>query len=621
MKKNIRLSGSTFGGESASEGEKQPRRKVGSVLVQRAVIFSAILLIVAVLAGSPIYHLAQRKYELRKAEHILNVQMNELERVLSGYNSDKIGDLAKFGFGAGLEIEISAYNGYTSAEEISGDEFIADREKARLLSAAWDGEIQYQTVQIDGKEYLRAAKGMDIPNQYSERTVFTIDLCLDSFGSGHASLIGLLTGFFAACLIAIPLKKRILTPSVRQITKLRDVAVSVADGDLDAHADESAPDEMGELGKALNNLSAQLSRNMYMLIIERNRLKHMLNGLSEGIIAIDADGQVTHTNPAIEKMFEQKHISLVLPDTRMRFLSDESVWQDFDSVIRSGEVIQRNLNLRDRIIRITISPIVDEIGVIAGAVGLFSDITQSERLERTRREYVSNVSHELRTPLTAVRALIEPLKEGMVTKEEDRMRYYDIILREVMRLSRLINDQLELSRLQSGGVAIEKKRISLDDLIYDVCDRYTSIAQEHGLSLNIESDLSLLPTVYANADRVEQMLIILLDNAIKYTEQGSVGVKVDWDEEKVNITVHDTGIGIAEEDLPYVFDRFYKVDKAHSGKGSGLGLSIAKELLNRMNEDISVSSTKGQGSAFTFTVHRDPTAEEISAESGKSADA
>ena len=116
--------------------------------------------------------------------------------------------------------------------------------------------------------------------------------------------------------------------------------------------------------------------------------------------------------------------------------------------------------------------------------------------------------------------------------------------------------------------------------------------------------------MFANADRVEQMLIILLDNAIKYTEAGSVNVQVDWDDEAVSITVRDTGIGIAEEDLPYVFDRFYKVDKAHSGKGSGLGLSIARELLNRMGEQIRVESARGVGTAFTFTVHRNPPADE-----------
>ena len=432
-----------------------------------------------------------------------------------------------------------------------------------------------------------------------------------ALGAGRFdALIGLIAACIAASASALPLSKLILMKSVKEISDLRDVAVKVAGGDFDAHADEHAPDEMGELGQALNNLSYQLSRNMYMLIVERNRLKNMLNGLSEGIIAIDSTGAITHINPAIEQMFEQKKVSVGLPDPRMKHVPVEDVWTDFDSVIRSGEICTRNFTVRDMIIRLTITPIVDEIGSIAGAVGLFSDITQSERLERTRREYVSNVSHELRTPLTAVRALVEPLKEGMVTREEDRMRYYDIILREVMRLSRLINDQLELSRLQSGGVAIQKQRMTLDDLIYDVCDRYHSIAEEKGLALNIESDLSGVPSVWGNPDRVEQMFIILLDNAIKYTEAGSVNVQVDWDDEAVSITVRDTGIGIAEEDLPYVFDRFYKVDKAHSGKGSGLGLSIARELLNRMGEQIHVESARGVGTAFTFTVHRNPPAEE-----------
>ena len=433
----------------------------------------------------------------------------------------------------------------------------------------------------------------------------------DRLGAGrYASLIGLMAGFVAACLCVWPLTRLVLLKSVKQVSDLRDVAVKVAGGDFDAQADVSAPGELGELGQALNNLSHQLSRHMYMLIVERNRLKHMLDGLSEGIVAIDADGQVTHINPAIEGMFEQKKISLGLPDSRMKHVPEKFVWEDFDAVIQSGEPTTRTFTVRDMTIRMTITPIVDEIGSIAGAVGLFSDITQSERLERTRREYVSNVSHELRTPLTAVRALVEPLKEGMVTTEEDRQRYYDIILREVMRLSRLINDQLELSRLQSGGVAIQKQRMTLNDLVFDVCDRYQAIAEEHELDMRIETDLTDCPTVYSNPDRVEQMLIILLDNAIKYTEKGSVGVHVTWDDDMVYVTVHDTGIGIAEEDIPYVFDRFYKVDKAHSGKGSGLGLSIAKELLNRMNETIWVDSIKGEGSAFTFTVHREAQNEE-----------
>ena len=418
-----------------------------------------------------------------------------------------------------------------------------------------------------------------------------------------APAAGVFFALCAACIAGLIGKKYLLDRMVAPIQDLLTVAVSAANGNLDVHADESVPGEMGELGQAINNLSTQLAENMYTLILERNRLKHMIDGLSEGIVAVDREKNVTHANPALGKLFTKQKPGQHWPDPRMAVIPDQTIWNDFDQVIASGEPLTRNFEVRDMTLRLTITPIVDELGATAGAVGLISDITQSERLERTRREYVSNVSHELRTPLTAMRALVEPLKEGMVTSEADRMRYYDIILREVLRLSRLINDQLELSRLQSGTVAIEKARMTLDDLVYDVCDRYGSIAREHNLELNIPTDFSACPAVFANSDRIEELLIILLDNAIKYTEEGSVSVSATWDESVVNLSVKDTGIGIAEEDLPYVFDRFYKVDKAHSGKGSGLGLSIAKELLNRMDEDITVSSEKGVGTTFTFTIH------------------
>ena len=441
-------------------------------------------------------------------------------------------------------------------------------------------------------------------------SVFCAAVLLRPFGdaAGNAALlaaaIAALASVAAGLASARLLGRRIMAPALVPVAKLRDVAVAMAEGDLEARADEAADGELGELGRAVNQLSYQLSRNLYTLIVERNRLRNMLNGLSEGIVAIDHEGRVTHTNPALERFFTKQKLALHLPDPRMKLIPDKSVWEDLDAVIQTGEPSTRNLNSKDMILRLTITPIVDEIGSIAGAVGLFSDITQMERLEKTRRDYVSNVSHELRTPLTAMRALIEPLKEGMVTEEADRQRYYDIILREILRLSRLINDQLELSRLQSGNLAIQKSVMALDDVVYDVCDRYGTIAAEHGLELKVETDFSQCPPVYANADRVEQLLIILVDNAIKYTEQGSVTVSADWDDARVVIHVKDTGIGIEENDLPYVFDRFYKVDKAHSGKGSGLGLSIAKELLKRMDEDIWVTSEKGEGTQFSFTVHR-----------------
>lgn len=600
-------------GEEGAELKAADALRTRSVLVRRALVFSAIILISALLAGGVLGLVVNRSFTLNRARAMMkNILTSASATVLPDKNVDLANGYAS-GLRAGGVMRPGTVAGFGTDSLIYSEGLPAVPADAEQFGRALTVDAGSYLIRDPEtrREYLRGITridtGSDIP------MLFVVDLPINSVGG---SFFSVLIGFLAALLVAFgltrPLAKKILCKSVDQVSALRDAAARASRGELELHADESAPDVIGETAKALNGLSTELSRNMYMLIVERNRLQNMLDGLSEGIVAIDSSGTITHVNPAIASMFEQKQVAVGLPDARMKVIPDKSVWEDFDTVLASREPVTRNLTIRDTVVRMMLTPIVDEIGATAGAVGLFSDITQLERLERTRREYVSNVSHELRTPLTAVRGLIEALKDGLVREESDRMRYYDIILRETLRLSRLINDQLELSRLQSGNVAIEKQRMnSLDDLIYDVCDRYHSIAEEHGLELNIENDLSGIPPVWANSDRVEETLIILVDNAIKYTEKGSVNVSASWDDEKVTISVRDTGIGIAEEDLPYVFDRFYKVDKAHSGKGSGLGLSILTELMNRMHETVSVESTKGVGSTFSFTVHREPSPEEI----------
>ncbi|MBQ8087469.1 MAG: HAMP domain-containing protein [Clostridia bacterium] len=576
--------------------------KKRSVLIQRAWAFTAIVLTVAVAA-------------LLCAGLLVNVALSRSQARNAALRQARL--LAQ-----AVEAEDEAYQqgGAEAILEAGGGVYRIDTlQRSPIAFVRWsnfdlpEAEVE-RAVQLDGGEVftdfvqnLRLyACAMTTAN--TQEGAVTVAVALP-VGSGHPLLcaaIALAVSAAVAALLWQPVTRWKLNSVVHPLEELRDVASSVADGNLDLRANEKAPGEIGELGASLNHVSTQLSRNMYQLILERNRLKHMLDGLSEGIVAIDRTGEITHTNPALEKLFTRQKPLIHLPDPRMKVIPEQSVWTDLDSVMASGEKLTRSLDVRDVNLRLTITPIKDELGSIVGAVGLISDVTQMERLERTRREYVSNISHELRTPLTAMRALVEPLKEGMVTQEEDRQRYYDIILREVLRLSRLINDQLELSRLQSGTLAIEKSRVALDDLIYDVCERYRSIASEAGLTLLVPDNLSDCPQVWTNADRVEQLLIILLDNAIKYTEQGSVSILASWNEERVVLTVKDTGIGIEEADLPYVFDRFYKVDKAHSGKGSGLGLSIASELLRRMGEEIWVTSELGKGTEFNFTLHRQP---------------
>lgn len=473
-----------------------------------------------------------------------------------------------------------------------------DEHLLALISRAQQGETVSGTLKAGGTQLY--CIGVAVPDtggavmlcmpmveQLAARNVFL-----------YALLLALVVSIPVSWLCAWLATGKLLSP----LTQIRQVAMDMAAGHLEARANEKAPGEIGDVGRSLNAMATQLSNSIYKTIVQRDRLEHIIDGLSEGIVSLDADGHIQQFNPAVERMFPNADAQTA--DSRMRLIPDARVWQDFDKALSGVEPVTHNIEMEgDRVIRLLITPIFDEMDVCAGVVGLFSDVTQMERLERTRRDYVANVSHEMRTPLTAMRALIEPLKEGMVRTEEDRQRYYDIILRETMRLSRLISDLMELSRLQSGSLAIEKSEFDVGELVMDVCDRYQSIAQDHGQSFALLTDFKGCPEVYSNPDRVEQLMVILLDNAIKYTpEGGTVSVGASWNADRVTLFVRDTGIGIAKKDLPYVFDRFYKVDRAHSGKGSGLGLSIARELLHWMGEEIWVNSREGQGSTFSFTV-------------------
>lgn len=404
-------------------------------------------------------------------------------------------------------------------------------------------------------------------------------------------LIMLIPSYFAA--------RRMMRP----INRMRDIALSMAEGDYSVRADDERSGELGQLASAFNYLATRLSETISWLEIERNRLRRTLDGLNEGIVAVDAKGSITHTNPAVLRMFG--HDANATLYERSQIIDDESVWDDFDQAIETKCAMQRSVNRDNMVLRIAITPLEDEEGGIAGAVGLFRDITESERLERMQRDYVANVSHELRTPVTGVRGLAEALHDGVVKSEQDKQRYYGYILRETLRLSRLIDDLLELSRLQSGTIAVDKREVSICVLIRELGDRYKNMTDEVGLQFSIDLDVENCPKVFSNSDRIEQVLVILLDNAIKYTnEAGKITVGATWDNENVFVFVKDEGVGISKQDLPYLFDRFYKSDKSHTGGGTGLGLSIARELLTMMGETIWVESEVSKGSTFTFTLKR-----------------
>lgn len=415
--------------------------------------------------------------------------------------------------------------------------------------------------------------------------------------SGMQALTNTIT--FSALLITLLLLPVVLyfaSRLSRPVASMRAVALTMAGGDLSVRADDRRGDEFGELGGALNYLSSELGNTISTLEMERNRLQSLINGVSEGIIALDADGRTTLINPAVHELLE-------IPKGCSLRESAPDVLDMFDAALAAHEGVRKTIWQGNTAIAVSVSPLTRSDGTLTGCVGILSDVTSAERLEQTRRDYVANVSHELRTPLTAMRALIEPLRDGLIKTEEQRQQTYNVVLRETMRLSRLVSDMLELSRLQSGKASMTKSVFPPKPLLDLIHETYSAYAEDYQQTF-VYNTPDVLPQVLGNPDRTQQVLIALLDNAFKYSSDGgTVTLHVAVAGDVIRVTVRDTGIGISPEDLPHVFDRFYKADKSHGGKGTGLGLAIAYEIMKQLGEEMTVESILGLGSAFSFTLH------------------
>ena len=382
------------------------------------------------------------------------------------------------------------------------------------------------------------------------------------------------------------------------IAEMTNVARQLSKGNYGVRAQEHYPGELGLFARTLNNMSSALSSTIRQLEHEKWQLGYILSSFSEGVAAINKQGELTHFNPALMKMFGSIDVH-----SPMDLVPDRSVWDAFQGVMDSEEPRAFHYNLPgERVLWVTIVPVLSDTEGCIGAVGLFKDATEIEKLEKMRNEYVANISHELRTPLTSLRGLLEPLADGMVKDPEAQKRYCAIMLHEVERLSRLITDMLQLSRLQAGTEAMEMTMFDVNELLEEVSQSFQTTAKKRGIRIELETkeDLS---QVLSDRDRIEQVLVILIDNALRYAKT-TIRLKADDNAHEVLIAVWDDGIGIEKEKLPRLFERFYKVDSSRKDGGTGLGLSIAKKIMDQLEEQIEVDSEFGKWTCFRFTLKK-----------------
>jgi len=566
-----------------------------TILRRIVVIILLSVLLSAVLTTAAFYYSGGRVFsgikakELRpRAEYLANITAEYLQGLITKETYER-------SIGRGFKVWDASMYAYDACGDLfaypaSEDSTVNKDAISGLLQNVLKGETVYSP---NTKNHAGVLIGEPVVSRFGNviGALFLVKP-LNELNAAMGSLIyALIISMIASSLIMILPAYLGSRSIVRPIRQMNVTANAMAGGNFTAKAEEEGTDELVQLGRSLNHLSAALSATISDLTLEKNRLHAVINGIGEGIIAIDAEGKIIKTNSAALRLLGDSYADDItaLPAYRQAA-------EDIGCVL-GGETVSKELKVRDRILRVAITPLTDG-GRGEGAVMLIRDITEASRLEQTRTEYVANVSHELRTPIASIRGLADALNDGLVKKDEDKARYYGYILRESMRLSRLIDDLLELSRLQSGTIAFKKQFISINELIEDVADRYVSAAREKGL--NVEIDIGEPYKVYTNPDRAEQVLVALTDNAIKYGYSGTLRFSAEKKGDSLYISVSNPG-SIADEDIDHVFERFYKADKAHAGQGTGLGLSIVNEVLELLGERIWVKSENGTVT-FTFTL-------------------
>ncbi|MBQ6950884.1 MAG: PAS domain-containing protein [Clostridia bacterium] len=387
-------------------------------------------------------------------------------------------------------------------------------------------------------------------------------------------LILLLSTFFA---------KKVSRPA-RMIT---ETASRLIEGDAVEVPEDMPGQEIKEIARAFNHMSATIASTIRELKYEKENMNLVLEGLQEGVVAVDENGRFLHVNTAAREMLGEE-------TAEMAALTEALQGEETEGRILKGS----------QVLYYAISLLPEKEGEKnRGKVALIRDVTKEERLERTRRDYVANISHELRTPLSSIRGLGEGLRDGMVTEEEDKQRYYNIITSEATRLSRLVNDLLELSSLQSNPAAFETENVDPAALVWETHDLNRSLFEKKGIQFLCDMPEDELPLIRSNEDRLSQVLTIFLDNARKFTQSGgTVTLGVFREGEGVRFFVKDTGIGMDEETQKMAFERFHQAEAGRTSKGSGLGLSIAREIFKKMGVAIDVESEPGKGSTFSFLI-------------------
>ncbi|MBC2374008.1 cell wall metabolism sensor histidine kinase WalK [Listeria welshimeri] len=390
------------------------------------------------------------------------------------------------------------------------------------------------------------------------------------------------------------------------LREMKKIAIAVSKGNFDNRVPTYTHDEIGELGVAFNDMAKQLKYNISALRQEKEQLSNILVGMADGVIKFSVDKTIILSNPPAEEFLHNWFFS---PENSEKVLIPVALDDLLNETLDKKESQVGEITFADRTY-VAILTLLYTGEHVRSVVAVIRDMTEEKQLEKMKSDFVNNVSHELRTPISMLQGYSEAIIDGVAQSDEEVREFAQIIYDESLRIGRLVNDMLDLARMEAGFNHMDNQKMPIAPLLEKVIANFDVLAKENFVELGLELETPNLEYSY-DQDRMEQVLINLIMNAIRHTGKegyaGKVILKQTIDKTRNNlvITVSDNGSGIAEEDIPYLFERFYKADKARKrGKavGTGIGLAIVKNIVEAHNGKISVESVLGEGSDFIITL-------------------
>jgi two-component system sensor histidine kinase ResE len=417
-------------------------------------------------------------------------------------------------------------------------------------------------------------------------------------------------GFLLTTLFAFFLSTKITQP----LLQMKKAADFITMGEYKTRVPVSSSDEIGELAQTFNHMAGRLDETIHALNHEKEHLSSVLRSMTDAVITLDANGTVILTNPQGERLVrEWQDLEWSEPESLQTEHRPIPVplQQLFESVVQDSVEMTSTIHVRNSVYSVVMAPLYSGES-LRGTVAVMRDVSEEFRLDKLRKDFVANVSHELRTPLSMLQGYSEALLDDIVSTPEERHDVAQVIHDESLRMGRLVQDLLDLARMEAGHLEMHFGPVEMNALVARVQRKFLALYRERDLSLHVSFEPEQINLANADEDRLEQVLTNLLDNAIRHSSPGgtiAINVKalILNNIPSVKMQVSDQGQGIPKEDLPYIFERFYKADKARtrgsSGSGgTGLGLAIVKNIVEAHQGMIAAESEVGHGTTFSITI-------------------